>query len=134
MPFKFKWLCDLLDKLEEPHLPPTPAPKLLPKALEEYKKKLILQWFKNNIDRLNEYATQDDAVKCMLRPAESWVDRQYFGVEEELEPLLSQVLELTDTEVVELYKWKTHPYTANMGAQVARIWASKKGVSTFMTA
>ncbi|CAG8956252.1 hypothetical protein HYFRA_00003632 [Hymenoscyphus fraxineus] len=127
MPFRFTYLCQLLEKLEQPY---REKRFILPKDLKTYTENQTLQWFKNHRDRLNEFATNQDAVMAMLRP-ETWIGREYLGNEEHLEPFLWRAIQFSRPERAELQKWKTHPSTGDLGAQVGRILGDRENANNF---
>ncbi|CAG8973172.1 hypothetical protein HYALB_00008764 [Hymenoscyphus albidus] len=98
--------------------------------LKTYTENQTLQWFKNHRDRLDEFATNHDAVMAMLRP-ETWVGREYLGDEEDLEPFLWRAIQFSRPERAELHKWKTYPSTGDLGAQVGRILGNRENANNF---
>lgn len=125
MPFKFAWLCDLLQKLESPYLRDT---LVLPGPVKEFTQKEIIRWFQSHKNKLNEFEVNSRAVATMLRP-EAWTDRD-FGLDADgLEYLLARVLSLTKLQLAELSKWRTQPWKGDLAVCVERVMGATKRVS-----
>ncbi|RDL40923.1 uncharacterized protein BP5553_00902 [Venustampulla echinocandica] len=117
MPFRFVYLCDLLDKLERPFLRDAP---LLPHHLEEYTQKEVISWFRRHRDRLNEFSTNGNAVIMMLQP-KRWSDRDFGWNVDILEHLIARNLSLSKAKHAELKKWESEPHRGDLAACVERV-------------
>lgn len=117
MPFPFTGVCDLLDRLERPHLRDAPY---LPSHLKKITQDATFAWFQKHKDSLNEFETCDGTVVSFLRP-QGWSDRDYGWNADSLEPLLARFLGLEKCQRVELAKWKTHPHFGDLGARVGQV-------------
>jgi hypothetical protein len=125
MPFKFVWLCDLLQKLESPYLRGT---LVLPGPVKEFTQKEIIRWFQSHRKKLNEFEVGSRAVAMMLRP-EAWTDRD-FGLDADgLEHLLARVLSVTKLQLAELSKWRTETWNCDLAVCVERVMGAAKRVS-----
>lgn len=125
MPFRFVYLCDLLDKLERPLLRDAP---LLPHHLQEYTQKEVISWFRRHRDRLNEFSTNGNAVIMMLQP-ERWSDRDFGWNVGILEHLIARSLGLSKARHAHLQEWKSEPHKGDLGACVERVMDDMEQVS-----
>jgi hypothetical protein len=125
MPFKFAYLCDLLQTLEYPYARDT---VIIESRVKEYTQKEIVNWLQRYRKSLDEFATDDAAVMMMLRP-EEWKDRD-FGLDTDgLEHLLARALALTRAQCAELQKWRTESYNGDLGVCVERVMGTLERVS-----
>lgn len=117
MPFKFSYLCDLLQKLESPYLRGT---LVLEGPVREFTQKETISWFQTYKNKLNEFAVGSTAVATMLRP-KAWTDRD-FGLDADgLEHVLARVLEVTVVQHAELGRWKCEGWKGDLGVCVERV-------------
>ncbi len=126
MSFLFIYICDLLEKLEEPHLFDVP---LLPAQHDEYANQQTVKWLKLHNSTLSSFGINSGALVSMLRP-EKVVDRDYGLDTESLELVIARVLQVSRTEFTELQRWRTNSQTGDLGKCASRLIETGRHVSS----
>src|SRR5258708_2201593 len=110
MSFLFVYVCELLEKLEEPHLDDVP---LLPAQLREYTNQQVIKWLKLHKNKLGDFGINSVALVSMLRP-ESLVDREYDLDTRSLELVIARVLRLSRQDYAKLQRWQRQPHLCDL--------------------
>lgn len=116
MPFRFTFLCDLFQQLEDLYTrdPPLPPPQL--KSLID---NAVRQWFKNHRTRLDALDASGAAFLSACFP-ERRTDRVYNIREKSLVKILGRVLGLSIARRETLEAW-CKPGRGDLGACVERV-------------
>lgn len=124
MPFRFVYVCDLLQELENPFVRDVPR---LPGHLREHLRSRISKWFTQHRGQLDEFRTDAGAVLSMLRPQA--VKNRVYGIDPgRLELIIARALSLTKAQYAELQKWRTEPAHGDLAVRVRTVMEKLDGV------
>ncbi|KAH8805923.1 DNA ligase N terminus-domain-containing protein [Xylogone sp. PMI_703] len=117
MPFKFVYVCDLLEDLE--HIA-TRDPPLIPKEAERQQSSVILNWFKSHRRKLDAFDTDSEAVLSALLPQRT-AGRCYGLPAKILARAVARILNLSQKQLAELKKWMGPAYDGDLALFVHQI-------------
>lgn len=120
MPFRFIFVCDLLERLEE--IRGRDPPYLLKEA-ESRSKEAIKSWFAFHRQRIDNET--DGSVLLSTFLPERCSDRVYGLQERNLEKVIGRVLALPNSRRIDLERWR-QPGAGDLGDCVERV--QKQGV------
>lgn len=124
MPFLFAYVCDLLEKLEEPFLREV---GYLPGRLHEYIRSHTSKWFMMHRKKLDAHSTDTNAVLSIFWPQRQ-TDRIYGLDQAHLEMAIARALQLSKLQFVELQSWRTDPLKRDLAFFVQRVMQNAKTV------
>lgn len=125
MPFPFAYVCDLLEKLEEPFLREV---GYLPGRLYEYIRNHTSKWFMMHRTKLDAHSTNVNAVLSILWPQRQ-TDRTYGLDQAHLEMMIARALQLSKLHFLELQSWRTDPLKRDLAFFVQRVMKNAKKVN-----
>jgi DNA ligase 4 len=120
MPFRFMWVCDLLENLQDIR---DRDPPQLPRGAKRKSNEAIEKWFAIHRQRIDN-ETDGLTLLSTLLP-EDRKDRVYLLQERNLEKVIGRVLALPNSRRIDLERWR-EPGAGDLGDCVERV--QKQGV------
>lgn len=102
MPFRFVYVCDLLEQLSNIS---ERDPPYLPKDAEKRTGDAIVNWFKTHRLRIDDHNTDGVALLSALLP-ERRTDKVYFMQAQKIERYLGRALALSNSRMEDLRRWR----------------------------
>jgi DNA ligase-4 len=115
MPFQFRFICDLLESLENVQLR---HPPYLPKDVKEKSRGIVSAWFRTRQERIRK---DTDGVAFLSLLLVDTTTELVFGIKETgLEKVIARALGLSTSRCADLKRWRV-PGAGDLGDCVERV-------------
>lgn len=124
MPFRFVYICDLLDTLHR-IATTTTGPTIIAAVREKKTNDAIVQWFRQHRQRIDANGTDAEAVTRAL-----WFERETGRVYDLdaklLEQIIARALALPTEKWIELQAWELRHAAGDLAAVLERVMDSSE--------